>query len=122
MQGPRAAGAGLALDVDHHLEAGKVRRQGAPVGPAWRRSRSLHGGTGRLSFGDLRRLDLLHVFQPKLELVDGQGLGAAAEAMSLQLLDDLGQAIGPGALGQEHRLQRGHVVRKRFSQGRHDPD
>jgi hypothetical protein len=42
--------------------------------------------------------------------------------VALQLLDDLGQPLGLGALGQEQRLQRFGVVRQWLGQHRHDRD
>ncbi len=49
-----------------------------------------------------------------------EGLSPAAEAVALQFLDDLGQTVGPGALGEEHRLERIHVVWKSVRQARHN--
>ena len=115
----RAAGACLALDIDHHLHAGQVRRQGAPVGAALLSLLRAGRGVGLLRLSGGRSLSLLYVLQAQLELVQRQGLRTATEAVALQLLDDLGQAVGPDALGQEHRLQRLHIVWKSVRQAVH---
>ena len=76
--------------------------------------------------GGFARFGLLDVFQPELQLVYGQRLGAAAEAVALQLLDDLvqpsrlGRVIG--ALGQEHGPQGRRIVWKRWRFSVHKAD
>ena len=57
-------------------------------------------------------LDLLGLFQSQQELIFGQALGAAAEAVTLQSLDNLAQAFALGALFQKHHLQQAGIVRK----------
>ena len=47
------------------------------------------GRRGCFAFGSRSPLDLLDVLEPEQQLVLGQRLGASAEAMTLQLLDDL---------------------------------
>ena len=118
VQVTRAARAGLALDID------AKRGRCAGKAPRWVRRFAVRA---------------VLVVHPSLRLQQSRPPRLAAssspssswrwaasrrggEAMALQLLDDLGQTISPGALGQEHRLQRGHVVRKRFSEARHDPN
>ena len=53
---------------------------------------------------------LLGLFQRQQQLVLGQGLGPAAEAVALQFLDDLPQPLALGPLGQEHRLEQVGIV------------
>jgi hypothetical protein len=65
------------------------------------------------------RLDLLGLFQSQQELILGQALGAAAEAVTLQGLDDLAQPLALGALLQKHRLEQARVVGKPGSRGGH---
>ena len=60
-----AAGAGVILDVDDHLDAGKVRRQRAPVGPALGRARLTFGRSSLLLLFLAGRLDLFGFFQAK---------------------------------------------------------
>ena len=66
-----------------------MRRQGAAVGAPL--SRSLRARGRRLGFGLGRRLRLalLDVFECKQQLIVRQALGATAEAVALQILDDL---------------------------------
>jgi hypothetical protein len=109
-----AAGAGLVLDVDQHLDPRQVRRQGAQVAPARsRRPRWI----AALGGGFLRRLGrgdgLLEVFQAQLELVGVELLRAAAELAALQLPDqepkllDLGlRRLIPGLGSITFSLQR----------------
>jgi hypothetical protein len=128
VQGPAAARAGLVLDVDDGLDPGQVRRQrsavgsppGRALGPDGRRCSFRPGLAG----GEL----LFDVFQAQAQLIGVQGLGAAAEAMALQGLDDLAQArvlgVGPvlggqcgrmlGPLLEEQRLQCLSIARKRL--------
>src|SRR5271154_6117748 len=68
--------------------------------------------SGCFTFGLAARRHLFDVFEPKQQLVLGQCLGAAAEAMTLQLLDDLFQPLGTSSFGQQHRLQRTGIVGK----------
>ena len=122
VQRPLAARTRLVLDVDEHLDAGQMRRQGA-VGAAL--ARSLRAGGRRLGFGLVRRLRLalLDVFERKQQLIVRQALGAAAEAVALQILDDLNKPLCALALGDQnqHRLQRLRVVGKRLGGLRHVP-
>ena len=125
VQGARAARAGPVLDVDDLLDPGQVRRQrsavATPPGGALLAALGISGFGG----GHVLGLALLHVLQRQLELIDRQALGSAAEAVALQLLDDLPQPLGLGrvrrALGDEQRLQRRGIVRQGLGQHRHRP-
>ncbi len=121
VQRPLAARTRLVLDVDEHLDAGQMRRQGAAVGAPL--ARSLRAGGRRLGFGLGRRLRLalLDVFERKQQLIVRQALGAAAEAVALQILYDLNKPLCAPALGDQHRLQRLRVVGKRLGGLRHVP-
>jgi hypothetical protein len=66
------------------------------------------------------RLDLLGLFQPQQELIFGQALGPAAEAVTLQGLDDLTQPLALGAFLQKHRLEQAGIVRKGRSGRSHE--
>jgi hypothetical protein len=82
-----AAGAGLVLDVDDDLFVRQMRRQRAAIDPP-PRSRWFGG----CLVGLLRRSQrLLQVFQRKRQLIRIEPLGAATEAMTLQLVDDRDQ-------------------------------
>ena len=72
----------------------------------------LLGRRGLFGLGVPSRLELLGLFQSQQELVLRQALGAAAEAVTLQGLDDLAQPLALGPLLQEHRLQQARVVGK----------
>ena len=99
-----------------------MRRQRAAVGPALGGRGGALGWIGLLGLRGLGGFPLLHIFQAQLQLVQRQGLGPAAEAVTLHLLQDLGQPIGPRPLGQDHRLERGRIVREAVDEGRHGPD
>jgi len=91
-----AARAGLVGHVDNGLFARQMRRQCAPIDlPFARRDRLCGRLLIRLrgSFG--RRECLLQILERKRQLIGVEPLRAAAEAMSLQLLDDRHQ---PGDL------------------------
>ena len=81
-------------------------RQGAPVCPAPGGARFALGRCRLLALGLAGRLDLFGLLQAQLELFLGQGLGPAAKAMTLQLLDDLAQPLALRPLGQHHRLEQ----------------
>ncbi len=98
------------------------RCSGAAVGPALGGRRGAPIRSGLLDLGGLSRLHLLDIFQPQLQLVQRQGLGPAAEPVALHLLEDLRQPIGPRPLGQDHRLQRGWIVREGVGERRHSQD
>ena len=126
VQRTAAAWAVMVLDVDHHLIAGQMRRQSAVI--AIRSSfaplplRVLPRGRRvlcRLVFGD----GLLEVLQPELELVRVELLGAAAELVAHQALDQQPQLVVLGMQFRmllrrrgddlaQHLLQDGGVVRQ----------
>lgn len=122
MQRAAAAGADLVLDIDDLLDARQVRGQCTAVGAA------LPGAILPLSriTGVLRceafGLDLLGLFQTQQQLLDGQALGPAAEAVTLQFLDDLAQPLVLGALGREHRLKRDRIVGQSVGRVAHEAD
>src|SRR6185437_13777500 len=78
------------------------------------------GRRGLFGLGVPGRLELLGLFQSQQELVLGQALGAAAEAVPLQSLDDLAQPLALGPLLQEHRLEQARVVGKPGSRRGHE--
>ena len=121
VQVARAARAGPALDVDQALDPGQVRRQGAPVRPALRDPGGLRGRC-ILGCGEAIRLDLLGLLEPEEKLILRQGLGATAEPVTLQLPDDLAQALALGTFRRQHRLQQAGIVRKRLHRCAHDSD
>src|SRR3712207_7721325 len=55
------------------------------------------------------------LFRSQQELIVGQALGPAAEAVTLEGLDDLAQAFALGALLQQHHLQHAGIVGDRKS-------
>jgi hypothetical protein len=55
-------------------------------------------------------LSLFGFFQPEQQLILGQALGFAAEAVTLHRLDDLLQAFSAGPLGQEHGLEQVRII------------
>ena len=106
-----AAGAGLVVDVDDDLDPRQMRRQRAAVGPALRGPRALARPEPTVSLlASSLAADLLDVFEAEQQLIFGQRLGPAAEAMPLQFLDDLAQPLVLAPLGEQHRLQRLGIV------------
>ena len=80
----------MILDIDHHLIARQVIRQRTmiPIGLGIALSAlSARSGIGSLLAGLVRRDSLLQIFQPELQLIGPQLLGAAAEPMAQQALD-----------------------------------
>jgi hypothetical protein len=94
------------------VAGGPAARPGSRAGRLGRR--------GLFGLGVPSRLDLLGLFQSQQELILGQALGAAAEAVTLQGLDDLAQPLALGALLQEHRLERARIVGKPGSREGHE--
>ncbi len=130
MHDPTAAGAGLALDVDHDLDAWQMRRQSAAIEPALRRTSRLHAGVPTLLLGLSRGDGLLDILESEIELIGLEPLRTAAEPGALQLADDLTQALVliPGAgklrgvcrvLGQEQRAQLFGIIGKVLGRVRH---
>ncbi len=118
MQRATTAGALAVLDVHHHLVARQVCRQIAEI--ALRRCRSAllllrlwcNSVLCRLVRGDR----LLQILEPQLQLVIGELLGAAAEPMAHQPMNEQAQLV---ILGIElshdvaqHLLQRRGIVRQ----------
>ena len=114
-----AARTAVILDVDHHLDARQMRRQRSAVHAALGGTLGSLGRDGCFAFGLAACRGLLDVFEPKQQLIFRQRLGPPAEAMALQLLDDLFQPLGARTLRQQHRLQRAGIIRKRVRHHRH---
>jgi hypothetical protein len=93
------------------VAGGPAARPGSRAGRLGRR--------GLFGLGVPGRLELLGLFQSQQELVLGQALGAAAEAVTLESLDDLAQPLALGPLLQEHRLEQARVVGKPGSRRGH---
>ena len=96
VQRAAAARAVAALDVDQHLIARQMRRQRAmiAVGPASRRgSRAVSAAIRRILRGLVRGDGLLQILQPELQLIGAQLLGAAAELVAQQALDQQPQLV-----------------------------
>jgi len=109
-----AARADLALDIDDGLDARQMRRQRAAVGAPFARAFRSDYRRCRIGFSRSFRLSQLDVFKAEQQLVGREALGAAAEAMALQVLDDLDEPFGTNPLGDQHRLQRFGIVGKPF--------
>lgn len=97
-------------------------RQRATVRPAFDDPRDPLGRCRIFSGGKAIRLDLFGFLEPEQELVLRQGLGTSAEPVTLQLPDDLAQALALGTLRGQHGLQQAGVVRKRLRRCAHDSD
>jgi hypothetical protein len=100
-----AAGASLALDIDHLLDTFQVRRQRAAVGLAWPSTAglagiALHGCLSLCQCG----LDLL---EAKLELVGIELLRSATKTMALQSINNGLQPL----YFSPRRLQRVYLAR-----------
>jgi len=80
------------------------------------------GRIGGVLRGEAFGLDLLGLFQAQQQLLDGQALCPAAEAVALQFLDDLAQPLVLGALRREHRLKRDRIVGLRLGRVAHKAD
>jgi hypothetical protein len=68
----------------------------------------------------LSGFDLLGLFEREQELIFGQALGTAPEAMALKSLDDEAQPLALGSLLQEHGLEQIGVVGKSRSRRGHE--
>ncbi len=84
-----AAGAGLVLEFDNCSTARQVRRQRATVGATRPKPVSCAWRDRPPPRREALGLDLLGLLEPQQQLIDRQALGPAAEAMTLQLPDDL---------------------------------
>ena len=89
-----------------------MRRQRAPVRPALCDPGGLLRRHRALGCREAIRLDLLGLLEPEEKLILGQRLGATAEPVTLQLPDDLAQALALGAFRRQHRLQQAGIVRE----------
>ncbi len=116
MQQAAAAGTAVIFDVDHHLDARQMWRKRSPVHAAPGGTMRPFGWGGGFFSSLTARHHLLDVFEPKQKLIFRQCLRTSAEAMAPQFLDDLLQPFGASTLGQQHRLQRAGIVRKRIGQ------
>ena len=119
MQRLAAARASAVFDIDHHLDARQMRRKRSPVDATLCGSACSLGRIGRITLCLPARRNLLDIFQPEQHLIFGQCLGAPAEAMALQFLDDLTQPFVLHPLGNQHRLQRAGIVGKRIRHNGH---
>jgi hypothetical protein len=117
-----AAGADHARHIDQRFNPRQMGRQCAPVRPAPGDARFALGRCRLLALGLAGRLDLFGLLQAQLELFLGQGLGPAAKAMTLQLLDDLAQPLALRPLGQHHRLEQVGIVWQDFGDAPHGAD
>ena len=87
-----------------------MRRERSPVHPPLGSATGLLSRSGRFLLRLLGGGRLLDVFQPELQLIFRRRLGAPAEAMAAQLLDDLFQPFRPRPFRQQHRLQRAGII------------
>ena len=110
MQLAPAARAGLVMDVDDLLDARQVRGQRSAIGAPLPDPVGVLDWISRLLAGEALGLDLLGLLEPQQQLIDWQALGPAAEAMTLELLDDLAQPLVLGALLREHRPKRDRIA------------
>ncbi len=122
MQRLAAAGAGVVVDIDHHLHARQMCRKRSPVHPALRGSVRPLGRIGLVTLGLAARRDLLDLFEPEQHLILGQRLGAAPEAVALQFLDDLAQPIVLRPRRDQHRFERVGIVGKGVRRNGHGGD
>lgn len=120
MKSVAAARAGMVRNVDDHLDARQVRRQRTPVRPPLRGALLARGRIGTFGLFLTGRLDLLGLLEAKEQLILRQALRPAAEAVTLQFLDDLGQASILDVPRQDHRLQHIRIVGKLVRRYRHD--
>ena len=81
----------MVLDVDDHFHPRQMGRQRAPVRSALRSLGLALGGSRLILLFLAGGLDLLGFLKPQQQLILGKSLGAAAEAVTLQFLDDLDQ-------------------------------
>ena len=121
VQGVAAAGTGRILDVDDRLHPRQMGRQRSPVPASFGRSALALGRIGLIVLGFRGGLSLFGFFQPQQQLIFGQALGPAAEAVTLHRLDDLLQAFSAGPLGQEHGFQQVRIIGESLHRAGHKP-
>jgi hypothetical protein len=117
----RAAGTCGALDLDRRLDPRQVSGQGTPVRPPLGLTSDLLGGVCCFRIGVPCRFGLLGLLEPEKELILGQALGPAAEAVALHGLDDLAQSLVLGTLLFEQRLEGAGIIGQGRSRGAHEP-
>ena len=93
--------------------------QRAAVGAALGGGRFPLGRHLLLGLGMTARFDLFRLLESELQLILGQALGTASEAVTLELLDDLAQPIALGTLGQQHCLELVGIIRQGVAGLRH---
>ena len=103
----------MIVDVDHHLDARQMRRQRSTVDAAGGGVACPLGWRRRFVLGFSARRRLLDLFEAEQQLIFRQRFGPSAEAVTLQLLDDLLQPFGARTFRQQHRLERAGIVGKR---------
>ena len=109
----------MVIDIDHHLDTRQVRRQRSSVQATLGRPACPLDLIGCVNLCLITGRLLLDIFKPKQHLLFGQCLGTAAEAMTLQFLDDLTEPIILRPLRNQHRLERARIVRKCIRRDRH---
>jgi hypothetical protein len=119
MQHVAAARTDVIVDVDHHLDPRQMRWKRSTVHAALGGAIGSLGRSGLFTLCRAARRHLLDVFEAKQQLILRQRLGPSAEAMPLQLLDDLFQPLGARSFRQQHRLQRAGIVRERVRHHHH---
>lgn len=93
------AAADVALHIDRDLDPRQMCGQSPAVCPAFGDPFGLLGGHLLLGHHEASGLKLFGFFQGEHQLVLGQALSQTAEAVTLQLLDDLAQALDLRAIG-----------------------
>ena len=122
-----AAGAVAAPDVDQHLVARQMLRQGAVVAPGRCRAAALLGSR-RILPGLVPGDGLLEILEPELQLVRAELLRPAAELVPQQTLGQQPQLVILGLQRTvlmhgipEHPLQDGGIVGQRVEVDLHAP-
>ena len=94
--------------------------QRAPIRPPLGDATRVLARPALLSLGVLCGLDLLGLFEREQQLIFGQVLGTAPEAVALQGLDDEAQPLALGTLLHEHRLEQVGIIGKGRSRRGHE--
>jgi hypothetical protein len=115
-----AAGTGRIIDVDDRLDPWQMGRQGSPVPTAQSCSAFTLGRIRLLVLSFRGRFSLFGFFQPEQQLILGQALGFATEAVTLHRLDDLLQPFGAGPLGQEHGFEQVRIIGEGLCRAGHE--